>query len=360
MTTTKFHPEVYTQALTSKSVSYASPSNIALIKYWGKHGVQIPKNPSISFTLDTCKTTTKLSYIKREEINDEYELKVILDGKHKPGFEPKIHQFFGRIESYLTFVKDYAFTIETSNSFPHSSGIASSASGLSALALCLMEMEREMQPAMTFKHFNQKASFIARLGSGSGCRSLEGPLVVWGEHAEIKGSSDMYGVQYPYEVHPVFDNYQDAILLVDKGEKPVSSTVGHNLMHNHAYAASRFEQAVVNLSSLISILETGDLDAFVRLVESEALTLHAMMLTSNPYFILMKPNTLQIIDEIWEYRRETGIPVCFTLDAGANVHVLFPDKDKEQVHEFIKNDLSKYCQDNRYIFDSVGSGAIKL
>ena len=170
----------------------------------------------------------------------------------------------------------------------------------------------------------------------------------------------MYGVQYPYEVHPVFDNYQDAILLVDKGEKPVSSTVGHNLMHNHAYAASRFEQAVVNLSSLISILETGDLDAFVRLVESEALTLHAMMLTSNPYFILMKPNTLQIIDEIWEYRRETGIPVCFTLDAGANVHVLFPDKDKEQVHEFIKNDLSKYCQDNRYIFDSVGSGAIKL
>ena len=107
MTTTKFHPEVYTQALTSKSVSYASPSNIALIKYWGKHGVQIPKNPSISFTLDTCKTTTKLSYIKREEINDEYELKVILDGKHKPGFEPKIHQFFGRIESYLTFVKDY-------------------------------------------------------------------------------------------------------------------------------------------------------------------------------------------------------------------------------------------------------------
>ena len=74
----------------------------------------------------------------------------------------------------------------------------------------------------------------------------------------------------------------------------------------------------------------------------------------------MKPNTLKIIDKIWEYRRDTSIPVCFTLDAGANVHVLYPKKDKEAVQEFIKNDLSIYCQDNRYIFDNVGNGAIKL
>ncbi|MEE3225625.1 MAG: diphosphomevalonate decarboxylase [Bacteroidota bacterium] len=251
-------------------------------------------------------------------------------------------------------------TIATSQSFPPRAGFASSASGLSALALCLMEMEREMQPDMTLKHFKQKASFIARLGSGSGCRSLEGPIMVWGEHADVDGSSDVYGVQYPYQIHSVFDHYQDTILLVDKGEKPVSSTVGHNLMHNHAYAASRFDQAVENLSRIIPILQEGDLDGFVALVESEALTLHAMMLTSNPYFILMKPNTLHIIDKIWEYRRETGVPVCFTLDAGANVHVLYPEKDKEAVQGFIKNDLSKYCQDNRYIFDNVGNGAIKL
>ena len=360
MTTTKFHPESYTQALNTQSVSYESPSNIALIKYWGKHGVQIPKNPSISFTLNNCKTTTKLSFEKRTNFDEAYDLKVILDGKHKPGFEPKIHQFFGRIDEYLPFIKEYRFTIDTTNSFPHSSGIASSASGLSALALCLMEMEREMQPEMSLKHFNQKASFIARLGSGSGCRSLEGPLVVWGEHADIEGSSDVYGVQYPYEIHSVFDHYQDTILLVDKGEKPVSSTVGHNLMHNHAYAASRFNQAVENLAHLVPILEEGNLDEFVSLVESEALTLHAMMLTSKPYFILMKPNTLKIIDKIWEYRRDTSIPVCFTLDAGANVHVLYPKKDKEAVQEFIKNDLSIYCQDNRYIFDNVGNGAIKL
>ncbi|MDP5043360.1 MAG: diphosphomevalonate decarboxylase, partial [Leeuwenhoekiella sp.] len=137
-------------------------------------------------------------------------------------------------------------------------------------------------------------------------------------------------------------------------------TVGHNLMHNHPFASSRFDQANENISKLITILKNGDLDAFIHLVESEALTLHAMMLTSTPYFILMKPNTLKIIEKIWEYRRETSIPVCFTLDAGANVHVLFPKMYKEEVQKFIKSTLSEYCQDKRYIFDSVGIGAIKL
>ena len=360
MTITKFLPVKSDGVLQMQSVSYQSPSNIALIKYWGKHGLQIPKNPSISFTLNTCRTTTTLSWNERTQHKDDYEVKVILDGKHKPGFEPKIHQFFGRVAEYLPFIKDYAFTVDTSNSFPHSSGIASSASGFSALALCLMEMEREMNPQMSQKAFDQKASFIARLGSGSGCRSLKGPLVVWGEHPEIKGSSDIYGIEYPYQVNPVFDNYQDAILLVDQGEKQVSSTVGHNLMHNHAYAPSRFSQAIENLSSLIPVLESGDLDQFINIVESEALTLHAMMLTSNPYFILMKPNTLKIIENLWQYRRETKIPVCFTLDAGANVHVLFPQEYREDVQDFVKTELSTYCQDDDYIFDTVGNGALKL
>ncbi|WP_028376529.1 diphosphomevalonate/mevalonate 3,5-bisphosphate decarboxylase family protein [Leeuwenhoekiella sp. MAR_2009_132] len=360
MTISKFLPSEYTQALTSKSVSYASPSNIALVKYWGKQSVQIPKNPSVSFTLNTCKTTTTLHFEKRENFEEDFEVKVLLDGKHKPGFEAKIHQFFSRVVAYLPFIRDYAFVIDTSNSFPHSSGIASSASGLSAIALCLMEMEREMQPSINDTYFIQKASFIARLGSGSGCRSLEGPLVVWGEHQEVKGSSDLFGISYPYEVHENFEDYQDAILLVDQGEKQVSSTVGHNLMHNHPFASSRFDQANENISKLITILKNGDLDAFIHLVESEALTLHAMMLTSTPYFILMKPNTLKIIEKIWEYRRETFIPICFTLDAGANVHVLFPKMYKEEVQKFIKSTLSEYCQDKRYIFDSVGIGAIKL
>jgi len=217
-----------------------------------------------------------------------------------------------------------------------------------------------MEIKMTQEAFLKKASFLARLGSGSACRSIEGPLVVWGEHPAIKESSNLLGMQYPFTVHQIFQNYQDTILLVDKGEKQLSSTVGHDLMHDHPFAEQRFRQANDHLSTLIPILESGNLSEFISIVESEALSLHAMMLTSHPYFILMKPNTLEIINRIWQYRRETQSPVCFTLDAGANVHVLYPETEKEAVLEFIKKELSPFCKDGAFIEDRVGFGAKKI
>lgn len=365
MTVQHFIPKTYSNSLESGSFTWSSPSNIALVKYWGKKEDQIPENPSISFTLSNCKTITKLSFSKKES-NDDFSFDVFLDDEKKDDFKPKIETFFKRVDAYLPFLKNYHFKIETSNTFPHSSGIASSASGMSALALCLMSIEKELsnnvsssavETSKLESHFIQKASFLARLGSGSACRSLEGDLVVWGKHKEIDSSSDLFGVKFPFEVHENFKNYQDTILLVDKGEKQVSSTVGHNLMHGHPFAQERFKQAHNNLSSLINILKEGDLDKFIKIVESEALTLHAMMMTSMPYFILMKPNTLEIINKIWFFRERTGSKVCFTLDAGANVHVLYPENECEQVSEFIKNELVAYCQNGHYISDRIGFGA---
>ena len=131
-------------------------------------------------------------------------------------------------------------------------------------------------------------------------------------------------------------------------------------MHNHPYAERRFEQAHENLDQLIAIFESGDLEEFIKVVESEALTLHSMMMTSMPYFILMKPNTLQIINAIWKFRNETKIPVCFTLDAGANVHVLYPENDSATVLQFIKDELVAFCQNGQYICDEIGQGSKKL
>jgi diphosphomevalonate decarboxylase len=185
-------------------------------------------------------------------------------------------------------------------------------------------------------------------------------VVVWGEHAEIKDCSDLFGVAFPSKIHDNFKNYQDTILLVDKGEKVVSSTVGHDLMHNHPFAEQRFAQAHHNLSKLKNVLENGNLNQFIQIVESEALTLHAMMMTSLPYFILMKPNTLEIIHKIWKFRNETQTPVCFTLDAGANVHVLYPENVSETVLQFIQAELVGYCQNGNYICDQIGEGAINL
>lgn len=360
MTEQNFIPKAFSKSVEKGCFTWSSPSNIALVKYWGKKADQIPENPSISFTLDACKTTTTLTFVKKKKEEDEFSFDVFLDGEKKDDFKPKIETFFKRIEVYVPFLKDYHFKIETSNTFPHSSGIASSASGMSALALCLMSIKRELNPDMPNDYFYQKASFLARLGSGSACRSIEGDLVVWGLHDEIDGSSDLYGIKYPYEVHPNFKNYQDTILLVDKGEKQVSSTVGHDLMHGHPFAKQRFSQAHSNLSKLIDIFKTGDLNAFIQIVESEALTLHAMMMTSMPYFILMKPNTLKIINKIWEFRKISGLHVGFTLDAGANVHVLCPENEADSVLEFIKNELVAYCENGHYICDKIGFGAKQL
>ncbi len=356
----QFLTKIDEKQLHNGAVSWSSPSNIALVKYWGKKAFQMPRNQSISFTLEVCRTTTKLSFNKLDKPSKGFSFEVLLDGKRKTNFEPKIEQFFKRIENYLPFLNDFHFKIETSNSFPHSSGIASSASGMSALALCLMSIEKQLNPEEPDTFFYKKASFLARLGSGSACRSIDGDLVVWGEHPDIEGSSDLFGVKYPYKIHDHFKNYQDTILLVDKGEKQVSSTLGHNLMNDHLYAQTRFEQAKANLSKIKTILETGNLEDFIALVESEALTLHGMMMTSRPYFILMKPNTLEIINKIWAFRKQTGLPICFTLDAGANVHVLYPERDAASIYEFIKSELVAYCQNGHYICDRVGFGAKQL
>ena len=354
-----FVPAPYAVAVERGKVTYRSPSNIALVKYWGKKADQIPANPSISFTLDTCATTTTVSYARLPLNSDGYSFDLLFEGKPKEDFKPKIGTFLDRIANYLPFLKEYHLTIETSNSFPHSSGIASSASGMSALALCFMHIEKQLRPEMTDAFFNRKASFLARLGSGSASRSIEGPLVQWGKH-DIIGSSDLFGIQYPYKVHSVFEKYHDTILLVDKGQKQVSSTVGHDLMHNHPFAEQRFGQAHKNLTKLKSVFEQGDLKSFIKIVESEALTLHAMMMTSMPYFILMKPNTLEIINKIWAFRRKTDTPVCFTLDAGANVHVLFPEESKKKVDRFIRDELVVYCQNGQYLCDHVGYGSKKM
>lgn len=363
------------KVLEDGSFTWKAPSNIALVKYWGKRKDQIPENASVSFTLDNCFTQTTLEFKKRaspEKVSEgagflnatvksrfsKYE--VFLDGKRKPEFDEKIGLFLKRTIGLVPFISDYDFIIKTHNSFPHSSGIASSASGMAALALCIMSIEKALNPDMSDELFYKKASFLARLGSGSAARSIEGPIVVWGNHDKIKHSSDLFGVKFSGHIHENFKNYHDTILLVDKGEKQVSSTVGHNLMNGHPFAQQRFVQANENMIKITDALTSGDLKSFIRIVESEALTLHSMMMTSHPYFILMKPNTLKIINKIWAYREKTNSNICFTLDAGANVHVLFPEKEKETVNQFIMSQLLEFCQNNQYISDSVGFGATQI
>ena len=322
------------------------PSNIALIKYWGKYEGQIPANPSISFTLSNCKTETKMIF----KSGEKFSVKTFLAGKEETKFSDKIEKYFQNIEKYLPWILQGSFVIETENTFPHSSGIASSASGFGAIAKCLMEMDK----AFSGKDFFdvKKASFLARLGSGSACRSVYDGLVVWGEVNEVEGSSDLYAVKYPdEEIHPIFRDFNDYVLLIHEGQKSISSTVGHGLMNTNPYAERRFQEARENFVPMKEILKLGDLQAFIKLVEHEALTLHAMMMMSEPAFILMQTGTLQVINKVWEFRKETNLPLFFTLDAGANVHLLFPSEKKAEISNFIETELLQYTQNGGIVRD---------
>jgi diphosphomevalonate decarboxylase len=336
--------------ISNQLVSASCPSNIALIKYWGKYENQIPANPSISYTLNHCRTNTTMEFFAGED----FSVQTFLAGNEEKKFAEKIEKYFKNIEPYLPWVLKGKYTIKTENTFPHSSGIASSASGFGAIAKCLMNLDEifnsnNQQPEFT----NQKASFLARLGSGSACRSLYEGLVVWGKTEEVEGSSDLFAVPYNNdEIHPIFRNFNDWVLLIHEGQKSVSSTVGHGLMNTNPYAERRFQEAHENFTKLKTILSSGDMEGFIKLVEHEALTLHAMMMMSEPAFILMQTGTLEVINKIWDFRKITGLALFFTLDAGANVHLLFPnDIDNDRITDFIQTELIPLTQKGGVVKD---------
>jgi len=329
------------------NVSSECPSNIALIKYWGKFEKQIPANASLSYTLSNSFTRTKIDF----ELKNTFSVSVFLDGVENIKFAEKIEKYFISIEKYVPFILKYSYKIYTKNSFPHSSGIASSASGFGALAICLMKMDELFSQTDDFQ--TEKTSFLARLGSGSASRSLYKGLVVWGENNSIENSSDLYATLFPFEIEDKIKSFCDSILLVHEGEKKVSSTVGHNLMNNHPFAKQRFLQADENIKKIIPIIKEGNLMEFGNIIESEALTLHAMMMTSSPYFILMQPQTVSVIQKIWEFRNDTKLPIFFTLDAGANVHILYPKSIEELAKNFINKELLVFSQNKKVIHDFV-------
>ena len=131
-------------------------------------------------------------------------------------------------------------------------------------------------------------------------------------------------------------------------------------MHQHPFAETRFKQANNSLSKLKSALQTGDLVTFNKIVETEALTLHAMMMSSDPYFLLVRPNTIAIIEKVWEFRAEHQLNLTITLDAGANVHLLYPEAEKHAALDFIKSELVVFCENGAYICDKVGLGPKQL
>lgn len=332
------------------------PSNIALVKYWGKRENQIPMNPSLSFVLEKSFTETEVELVKKTSPNVIFRF----EGSTND-FSPRIESYIEKISGNLCFAKKYSFVIKSKNSFPHSAGIASSASSFGALALCLTELDFINSGKELFTdNFWQKASDLGRIGSGSASRSVFPGFSVWGQTPLFESSQNEFAMNIKNGIDPQFYTIGNIILLVDSYKKEVSSSTGHALMTSHLYQRSRIAQANENLNGLYLSMLTGNKTRFCEIVENEALSLHAMMMTSEPSFILLKPNSLEIINRIRNFRNKTGLPVCFTIDAGPNIHLLYFNENKKAIQEFIKKELIVYCENGKYIDDQIGQGPQKI
>ena len=153
-------------------IRWRSPSNIAIIKYWGKHGVQLPRNPNISFTLDKAFTETTLHFVQKSKNDtpDDISLHFLFENQENEAFRLKQLKFLRSLIPIFPFLTKYQLNISSHNSFPHSAGIASSASSMSALALCLCEMELEISN-FRFQISNAKSEILGAKSEISDAKS---------------------------------------------------------------------------------------------------------------------------------------------------------------------------------------------
>ena len=318
-------------------------SNIAFVKYWGKFGRQYPLNPSISMPIPQCKSTCSIEY----EINESNPgiSSFRFEGQENILFQERISKYLTSIEDIYPLSKKLSLNINTSNNFPHSAGIASSASAFAAIAKCLVQIEQNVLGNV--ENPNQRSSILARLASGSASRSVgNGEFSVWGKNKLNIGSDD-------YSIDIFLDQSTktqlgwpllDTILVVSSSTKSVSSSQGHSLMNTHPYKDARIEQAHENFRVLYSAIHNGDITTFGEIIENEAMSLHALMMTSYPSFCLLHPNSLKIIELIKDYRQNTKANLYFTIDAGPNLHLIYPHCEKEKIENFINSDLKDFTE----------------
>lgn len=316
----------------------------------------MPVNASLSMTLDRAFTRTRLDAV----VGDAVPGLVSVNGDPGHPFIPKMQHLLDMVTGEIPLLGKLTFTAETENSFPHSTGIASSASGISAFALCLLDIARQVTDReIPGKDWMQMVSNASRLGSGSACRSVYGGFTVWGRTDLLAGSSDAFAVALSGEVHPAMMSLCDAILIVSSEQKEVASTQGHRSMDLHPFRQGRVIQANSNLEETLRALAANDFEKLGDIAENEALSLHALLMSASPGVILLKPGTLGII-RIVRAQRKSGIPLFFTLDAGANVHLLYPRAVAADVETVIREELAAFCEEGRVIYDHCGTGPALL
>ncbi len=297
-----------------KATAQACP-NIALIKYWGNRDqtLRLPSNPSLSMNLDGLLTTTTVEFVPALTSDQ-----LILDGKETIGTGlDRVSHFLDRVRQ-LSGTKTFA-RVESKNNFPSGAGMASSASAFAALAVAA-------SAAAGLKLSESDLSRLARLGSGSACRSVPGGFVEWDMGTDDRSS-------YARSIAPADHwNLIDLIAIVDVGHKSVGSTGGHPLANTSPLQAARVASAPDRLTRARSAVLKRDFVSLTEIVELDSLMMHAVMMTSTPALMYWRPATIAVMHAVIGWRRE-GLSACATIDAGPNVHVLCLVQDTEEVKQ---------------------------
>jgi diphosphomevalonate decarboxylase len=305
-------------------IKVVSPANIAFIKHWGMSLEGLPLGPSLSMNLSGCTTTTTI--VENGEKVDSVEL-INFDGQGKfleKNVDSRDDKVFGQIELIREMAGSQKFAkVSSVNSFPTKSGIASSASGFSALTLGLCEfygLKVELQ---------QLANLIAKAGSISAVRSVCNNFgqVTLSKNGNLEVSDC-----------PVFEEFNlvDIVVIVDNEEKHTSSLNGQRVAETSPLFDARLSEVKRNFVDIKNWATRKSWKDIGRIIEQEAIMLHAVMLTSNPSQKYINSKTMEIVDLVLNLRK-SGIEAYFTIDAGANVHIITPNVNLEIISESLKS-----------------------
>lgn len=303
-----------------KATAVAHP-NIALVKYWGKRdeALILPHQSSLSVTLAPLAVTTTVEFRSGA---DEVEL----NGKPAVGSERN------RVVQLLDVLRRDAALgparVVSRGDFPASAGLASSAAGFAALAVAA-------RAAAGMPRDVRAESILARLGSGSACRSVQGGVCIW-RKGDAADGSDSFAEQLVTANH--WPELRLVVAMVSREEKDVKSRDGmRSTVETSPFYPAWAKDAEKEIAGASAFVLKKDLEGLGALAERNAWRMHASALAADPPLCYLKPATLALILRLKEARK-AGIPVWFTLDAGPNPVLL-----TDAAHEGQAVDLAREC-----------------
>ncbi len=300
----------------SSATAQANP-NIAFIKYWGNrsNNLRLPVNGSISMNLDGLFTRTTVAFTSAK--NDSLSINSA-EVKDK-GLE--------RVSYILDLVREKAgiqdrAEVTSENNFPAGAGIASSAAAFAALALAASK-------AAGLDLSEPELSVLARRGSGSASRSIPAGFVEW-KMGEAESDS------YAFSIAPAAHwNLADCVAIVNAAHKKTGSTEGHAIAGTSPLQNARVADAPRRIEICRNAILRKDFEAFANVIEHDSDMMHSVMMTSNPPLMYWQSATVEIFHQVREWRA-SGLPVGYTVDAGANVHVLCLGEYKAEVEKRLR------------------------